>query len=137
VDDKEHLGKLVSVHGMAPAQMQRAVFIVILSFVFFLLMMFAYYVRQNIGYFLLSSAFLLIYLVTLVSFVMHRRNVVTVHENGFSYKGRDAVWGDIASIDRDGKVTFGDHRSITLPKMVVDSDLLIDTIRSQSASARN
>ena len=58
---------------IAPAQLQRAVFIAVLSFLFFLAMMFAYYIRQSALYFLLASAFLVIYLVTMISFVRLRR----------------------------------------------------------------
>ena len=62
---QKDLGKLIAVYGIAPAYLQRAVFIVILSFVFFLAMMLVYYIRQNVVYFLLASAFLILYLVTL------------------------------------------------------------------------
>ncbi len=58
---------------MPPAQVQRAVFIAVLSFLFFLAMMFAYYVRQSLLYFLLATAFLIVYFVTMVSFVRLRR----------------------------------------------------------------
>ncbi len=58
---------------MAPAQIQRAVLIALLSFLFFLTMMFAYYIRQSALYFLLATAFLIIYLITMVSFVRMRR----------------------------------------------------------------
>ncbi len=80
IDSDKDLGKLVAIHGIAPAYLQRAVFIVILSFVFFLAMMFMYYIRQSITYFLLASAFLVLYLVTLFSFVMQRRSFVMLHE---------------------------------------------------------
>lgn len=56
-----------------PAQLQRAVFIAVLSFFFFMAMMLAFYVRQSILYFLLASAFLVVYIVTMVSFVKMRR----------------------------------------------------------------
>lgn len=58
---------------MAPAQAQRAVFIAVLSFLFFLAMMFAYYIRQSMLYFLLATAFLIIYFVMMFSFVRLRR----------------------------------------------------------------
>ena len=135
MSDQKDLGRLVSVHGMAPAHLQRAVFIVVLSFIFFLAMMFAYYIRQNILYFLLASAFLLLYLVTLVSFAMHRKNVVEVYEKGLKYKSQQVEWGDITAVDEDTKVTLAGGRSITLPKMVVNADKLIDTIRTRSANA--
>lgn len=60
---------------MPPAQVQRAVFIAVLSFLFFLAMMFAYYVRQSLLYFLLATAFLIVYFVTMISFVRLRRNL--------------------------------------------------------------
>ena len=91
-DTNKDLGRLVAIHGIAPVYLQRAVFIVILSFVFFLATMAVYYIRQNVLYFLLASAFLVLYLVTLFSFVMQRRNVVNVHEGGLIYKQRAARW---------------------------------------------
>lgn len=59
----------------SPAQLQRAVFIAVLSFLFFLAMMFAYYIRQSALYFLLATAFLIVYLITMISFVRLRRGV--------------------------------------------------------------
>ena len=59
---------------VSPGQLQRAVFIAVLSFLFFLAMMFAYYIRQSALYFLLGTAFLIVYLVTMLSFVRLRRN---------------------------------------------------------------
>ena len=56
-----------------PAQIQRAVFIAVLSFMFFLAMMLAFYIRQSMLYFLLATAFLLVYIVTMISFVKLRK----------------------------------------------------------------
>ena len=69
----QNLGRIVNVFGVQAAYLQRAVFVVILSFVFFLGMMFAFYYLQNFVYFLLASAFLLVYIVTLSSWLMQRR----------------------------------------------------------------
>lgn len=57
------------------AQMQRAVFVAVLSFLFFMAMIFAFYLRQSILYFLLATAFLFVYIVTMISFVRLRRSV--------------------------------------------------------------
>lgn len=59
---------------ISPTQLQRAVFIAVLSFLFFLAMMFAYYIRQSALYFLLATAFLFVYIVTMISFVKLRRS---------------------------------------------------------------
>ena len=55
------------------AKVQRAVFIAVLSFLFFLATMVAFYVRQSMLYFLLATAFLIIYIFTMFSFVRLRR----------------------------------------------------------------
>ena len=60
---------------VSPAQVQRAVFIAVLSFMFFLAMMLAFYIRQSMLYFLLATAFLLIYIVTMVSFLRLRKGI--------------------------------------------------------------
>jgi uncharacterized membrane protein len=56
-----------------PAQAQRAAFIAVLSFLFFLAMMLAYYLRGSILYFLLATAFLVVYIFTMISFVKLRK----------------------------------------------------------------
>lgn len=58
---------------VSPAALQRAVFIAVLSFLFFLAMMFAFYIRQSALYFLLATAFLIVYMITMFSFVRLRR----------------------------------------------------------------
>lgn len=58
---------------VAPAHLQRAVFVAVLSFLFFLAMMLMFYIRQSFLYFLLATAFLLVYIVMMISFVRLRR----------------------------------------------------------------
>lgn len=53
--------------------MQRAVFIAVLSFLFFLAMMIAFYIRQSMLYFLLASAFLIVYIFTMIAFLRLRK----------------------------------------------------------------
>lgn len=121
----------MSVHGVAPVYLQRGIFIVILSFLFFLAMMFVYYIRQSMGYFLLASAFLVVYLVTLFSWVMQRRHVVKIHENGVSYKNRSALWSEIDNIDNSGTISVRGEKPIMVPKIMHDTERLISTLRQQ------
>ena len=58
---------------LPPAQLQRAAFLAVLSFLFFLVMMFAYYLRGSVLYFLLATAFLIVYIITMISFVKLRK----------------------------------------------------------------
>ncbi len=132
IDSDKDLGKLVAIHGIAPAFLQRAVFIVILSFIFFLAMMFVYYIRQSIAYFLLASAFLVLYLVTLFSFVMQRRSVVMVHENGLSFKNRSALWNEIESV-KDCTINIRDEKPIVLPRTINKIDNLLASITQHIA----
>ena len=67
------LGRLVSIFGIHPSYLQRAVFVAVLSFLFFIAMMFAFYMRQQFGYFLLATAFLFVYIVTMLSWVVQRK----------------------------------------------------------------
>ena len=53
--------------------MQRAAFTAVLSFLFFLGMMFAYYILQSTIYFLLATAFLIVYVLTMISLYRLRR----------------------------------------------------------------
>ena len=128
----KNLGKLVSVHGISPAFLQRAVFVAVLAFLFFLAMMFAYYILQSIGYFLLATAFLLIYLVTLFSWAMQRRNQLRIFENGFSYKKRSVSWEEIVGVSPDGEIYTRGSDKILLPKAIQDFGIVVKQIRDRS-----
>ena len=98
-EPEKQLGKLVAANVLAPEHVQRAVFIAVLSFVFFLAMMVMFYVRENLLYFLLASAFLVVYVITLLSWIVQRRSVVKVHERGIAFKKSSATWDEISSVD--------------------------------------
>ncbi|HEX8734754.1 MAG TPA: hypothetical protein VF721_05475 [Pyrinomonadaceae bacterium] len=93
------LGKLESVHGISPVFMQRAAVIAVLSFIFFVAMMVAFSIRQNLGYFLLATAFLLVQLLTLFGWLMQRRAEFRIYENGFTYQKQSCRWDEIESLD--------------------------------------
>lgn len=99
IEQNLKLGKLVSVHGIAPAFLQRAVIVAVMSFVFFLATLLAFYAWQKLGYFLLSTAFLIVYIVTMFSWVMVRKSVLRIYENGISYKNFKARWEEIERVD--------------------------------------
>ena len=109
--------------------MQRAVFIAVLSFVFFLVTMVIYYMRSNILYFLLATAFLLIYLAMMVSIVLQRKSVAEVFENGLRYKGREFNWDDLKVVSDNGVLTPRKGKPITLPGALNDRTGLITRIR--------
>ncbi len=124
------LGKLVAIYALAPEYVQRAIFIAVLAFLFFLATLIMFYIRQNILYFLLASAFLVVYLVTLFSWIMQRRSVVKIYAGGISFKNQTAVWSEISSVNDRGCVTLESQKQINLPKMLNDLDGVIRTVRS-------
>ena len=135
-ETEKDLGRLISIHPIAPAYLQRAVFIVVLSFMFFLGMMFAFYVRQSVGYFLLASAFLVLYLITMFSWMMQRRTVVKLHEYGFRYKDRTATWDEVENVDGTA-ISIHDAKPITIPNTIHDRAKIMETIRRNSESNRS
>lgn len=128
---REDLGKLVAVHPIAPAFLQRAVFIVILSFLFFLGMMFAFYLRQNFIYFLLASAFLLVYLVTLFSWIMQRRVLVKIYEHGIGYKDRSVTWHEIDAVGDNGLLNTRTGKPIAIPASIYEREKIIELVRRE------
>ena len=130
---RSDLGKVVAVYGPAPVFLQRAIFLTVLSFLFFLGMMFVFYVRQGFVYFILASAFLVIYVLSLISFVGQRKNVLKVYENGIEFKKVSAAWNEIQSVSDEGVVFLNGDRTIKLPNALNDLINVIGLIRARSA----
>lgn len=100
---QKNLGTLISVHGTSPAALQRAAIVTILSFLFFLAMLVVFYIRQQIVYFVLSTAFLVVYVFTMIGWVMQKRNVVSIYENGITYRKFRSTWDEIKSVTADSE----------------------------------
>ena len=100
------LGKLVAVHSTSPAFLQRAAILTALSFLFFLIALILYLVRQNFLYFLLATGFLIVQIFTMVGWWMQKRNAVSVYTSGLGYKKRQVAWSEIESIERNVEGTL-------------------------------
>lgn len=129
----KNLGKMVSIHGVQPALVQRAAIIAVLAFVFFFAMLVAFSYRQNLGYFVLASAFLVVEIFTLMGLFAQRRNVLKIFEKGFSYKKKAAFWDEIDKIgkDRGYEIVRLDGEKIALPGTIQDIDMVIKGIESK------
>jgi len=128
-----NLGKLVGVYGVAPGILQRAVFIAVLSFLFFLSMMIVYYTRDSTLFFLLATAFPLVYLVTMFSLVRQRRGVVQLFEHGIEYRKGRLGWGEIGAVADDGRLTLTSGKSVRLPQTLDRLPELLGLIRASAA----
>ncbi|HEX8287915.1 MAG TPA: DUF6585 family protein [Pyrinomonadaceae bacterium] len=95
LETTKSLGKFQRVYGTSPVYLQRAAIIAVVSFVFFLAMLIAFSIRQNIGYFLLATAFLLVQLLTLFGWITQRKNELKLYENGFEYRKNVYLWNEI------------------------------------------
>jgi hypothetical protein len=136
----ERLGKLESVHGVAPAYLQRAAIVCLLSFVFFLAMMFGFYIRQNIGYFLLATAFLLVNVLTLIGWMFLRRSLVSIHEHGIAFRKFRLRWDEIAGVERPAgrrglEITRKNGERLILPETIDQLDRIEIRIRHEQALA--
>jgi hypothetical protein len=125
-------GKLIAVHTIDAAHVQRAAFIAVLSFIFFAGMMFLFYIRESLLYFLLASAFLIVYLVTMLSWLIQRKNVVQVFEGGFAYRSQQAAWDEIAEVRDDGSVVLKAGKQIVISPAIDRLPALLDLIRRRS-----
>lgn len=130
---KPNLGRVISVHGTSPALLQRAAIVAVLSFLFFLTTLLLFYVQQQLIYFLLSTAFLIIYIFTMIGWVMQKRNVVTIHENGMTYKKFRTTWDEVRTVNskRETGITIVKEsgESTGIGKSIADLDGIALTIR--------
>jgi hypothetical protein len=124
------LGKLVSIHPVSPAFLQRGVIISVLSFLFFLGTMAGFYISRNPLYFLLSTAFLIVYIATMFSWISVRKNVLTIYENGVQYKKFSARWNEIQPIELTvtSKMLGGEKIELKLTKKTGEQIVLNETI---------
>lgn len=97
------LGKLVSIYAISPAFLQRAVIVAALSFIFFLTTLVMFSMWRNILYFFLSTAFLIVYLLTMLGWLFLRKNELKIYENGLTYRKFTAHWDEIAAVETNLK----------------------------------
>ncbi len=136
MESKKDLGRLVGVYGIASAYLQRGVFLAVLSFLFFMAMLFAFYVRPHILYFFLSTAFLIVYLITMFSWVMQRRRSVEMYENGIRYRNSILFWDQIVDVKQTGELCVKDGTSVSIPVTIERFPEIIANIKSSCGMHR-
>ena len=91
-------------------------------------MLVVFYFRQQFGYFLLSTGFLIVYIFTLIGWLMQKRNVVSIYENGVKYRKFQAVWKEVDSItaNADGLwLTKGKREKTRIPPTVESYESIV------------
>lgn len=111
----------------------------LVSFAFFLVMLLVFYVRQQIGYFILATAFLVVNIFTMIGWLMQRRNVVQVFENGISYRKDKFRWEEITGIalsDKSGLEVSGPNGiKMKIPNSIDALERLADAIDNLTPNA--
>ena len=138
----QNLGKLESIHGLSPVYLQRALIVIILSFIFFLAMLIAFSIRQQIGYFVLSTAFLIVNLFMLLGWTMQRKKVVKLYENGFAIGKQTWQYAEIESVNlkqmsqtkQSGEIIKIDGKKIILPETIYDVAGIVAKIEKKMAN---
>lgn len=136
----KNFGKLVSMHGTSAMFLQRAAIVAFLAFVFFLAMLIGFYLLQTVIYFVLSTAFLVVYLFTLIGWLMQKRNVVSIFEDGINYKKFAARWGEIVSaelIDEASDRKYlelqkSDREKVLIPSSIHGFEKIVDFVQAQA-----
>ncbi|MGI8811804.1 MAG: hypothetical protein ACR2IH_04665 [Pyrinomonadaceae bacterium] len=123
IKNEKDLGKVIGKFPVAAANIQRAAIVAATSFLFFLLMLGAFYIRQQIGYFILSSAFLIVYIFTMVGWWLQKRKIAKIHTDGFVYERFVCTWDEVESVSSPkavGGMTIRTKsgRSITVPPSI-------------------
>ncbi len=96
-------------------------------------MMFAFYLLKNIIYFILSSAFLIVYLIMMFAWLMQKRSAVELYENGIIVKKRRLLWNEVTAINDDGEMTLATDDKLTISTSLYERDLLIRHIKANIA----
>jgi hypothetical protein len=127
------------VHTTSPLYLQRSAVVAGLAFVFFLIMMAAFYARQWFVYFLLATAFLVVNLFTLAGIWLQKRNTVRIYANGLRYKKSDLYWSDVVRLQLSEKaglvLTDSGGRELVIPRSIGGIRSIADHIRSRIETA--
>jgi hypothetical protein len=135
-DNTKDLGRLIAAHPVAPVYIQRAVMISLLSFLFFAAMMVAFYIRQSLGYFLLATGFLVVYLITMFSWFAQRKSVVKVFQKGIEFRSNKLTWDEIAAVEQGESVvvTPRNGKPIGFPATIAEPAALVRHIKFHLAN---
>ncbi len=138
--DPQDLGRLVSLYPISALSVQRAVFVAVLSFVFFMAMMLVFYSLESLLYFLLASAFLVIYLITMIGIFMQKKSVLKIFEHGITYKSFSGRWEDIEAVSNSGRNVFEikktNGETTVLPSSLQDLDQAARRIEAMAIAHR-
>ncbi len=93
-------------------------------------MMTVNYLRPGTIYFFLATAFLVIYVISLISLLGQRKNTVKIYEHGFEFKKESVVWNEVTGVEDDRVIRLTGERTITIPGSLQDVSGLIARLKA-------
>lgn len=130
------LGKLIAVHSISPAFLQRAAIVAGLSFLFFLLSVILYLVWQIFLYFVLATGFLVVQIFTMIGWWMQRRNAVNIYAKGLVHRKRSIAWPEISGVVTSPygglKIDLKEGDGVSIPASIHGLDRIEAFIRESS-----
>jgi hypothetical protein len=134
-----NLGKLISVHGVSAALLQRSVIVIIISLFFALAMFVGFLITQKFVLLLLAAAFFAINILTLFSLLAQRKKVLSLYEQGFIYNKLPCRFDEIASLQVKTKtscqILTTSGEKFLLNESISEIESLISVIESFSAKS--
>ena len=101
----------------------------------------AFYALGHFGYFLLSTAFLIVFAFTMTGWWMQKRSVVEVFDRGVILKKFAARWEEITATERDqyGSLILikNDSDTASIPRTIQSLEALEAHIREKCCSHWN
>jgi Zn-dependent protease with chaperone function len=126
-----NLGKLIGVYGLSPAMLQRSIIVIIVSLFFSLAMLVGWLITQKFVLLMLAVAFLVIKLLSLISLLAQRKNVLSLYEQGFIYNKIPCRFDDIESV-KGFEVLTKSGGKIVLSESINDVGEAIKLIQSNA-----
>ncbi len=129
------LGKLISVHGVSAALLQRSVIVILISLFFALAMFVGFLITRKFVLLLLAVAFFTINILTLFSLIARRKKDFRLYEHGFTFIKMSRRFDEIADLKvknkSSGEILTTSGEKIALTEAIADVGEIIKIIEAK------
>jgi hypothetical protein len=129
------LGKLISVHGVSAALLQRSVIVILISLFFALAMFVGFLITRKFVLLLLAVAFFAINILTLFSLIARRKKDFRLYEQGFTFNKVSRRFDEIADLKvknkSSGEILTTSGEKIALTEAIADVAEIIKIIEAK------
>ncbi len=129
------LGKLISVHCVSAALLQRSVIVILISLFFALAMFVGFLITRKFVLLLLAVAFFAINILTLFSLIARRKKDFRLYEQGFTFNKMSRRFVEIADLKvknkSSGEILTTSGEKIALTEAIADVAEIIKIIEAK------